>query len=431
MKRFGLGSKKSESGDDDSSRSALFGSRSKNKSPAASSNPYAQPPPPYSSDPYSQKPGAPPASGGYGLPSGPKQGPGSGGPKNPYEGQDNKYGRSSAGYGPGGPGYQSGYGGDRYGRDNGSAAPAPTSRYGAGGYGGLGRADPNNPDAADDNRDALFGGARERVQERQYNPALQEGSRGVSGAAEPPGGAYGTYQERQLTAEEEEEEDIQATKQEIRFMKQQDVAATRNALQIALEAEETGRGTLLRLGAQGEKIHNTEKNLDLSANQNRLADERSRELKKLNKSMFSVHVANPFTGEQRRRARDEAIIDRHHEERAQREVTRQTAFRTEQRMDQAFKDVSKKGANPPQKTTGLADRSKYQFEADSEDDEMENEIENNLTGIEGAVGRLNVLAKAHGREIEEQNKVLEGVIKKSDYVDDQIVMNSARLGRIR
>ncbi|KKZ60073.1 synaptosomal-associated protein, 23kDa [[Emmonsia] crescens] len=440
MKKFGFGSKKSEGGDEDSSRSALFGSRSKNKSPAASSNPYAQPPP--SGDSYSQGRGrgGPPGAGGYGLPSGPgrpgmnRPGPqANSGPRNPYENLDNKNGRANGGYAPGGPGYQSGYGGDRYGGD-GSAPPAPKSRYGPGGYGGLGRADPNDAASVDDNRDALLGDARVRQQERRFNPALQDVPQGgTSGAAaDDTDAAYApTYQERQLTAEEEEEEDIQAMKHDIRMIKQQDVSSTRNALRAALEAEETGRDTLVRLGAQGERIHNTEMNLDLASNQNKIADEKSRELKKLNKSMFAMHVANPFTGEQRRRARDEAIIDRHQEERLQREATRQAAFRTEQRMDETFKTLSKNAAHGPQKQTNLAERSKYQFEADSEDDEMENEIETNLSAIEGVTGRLNLLARAQGREVEQQNADLGRIIGKSDHVDDQIVMNSARLGRIR
>ncbi|EEH34681.1 transport protein sec9 [Paracoccidioides lutzii Pb01] len=435
MKKFGFGSKKNDGGDDESTRSALFGSKSKNKS-SASSNPYAQPPP--SGDPYSQ--GRGPVAGGYGLPSGPRQShpgmnppglPANPAPRNPYENLDNKYGRANGGYAPGGPGYQSGYGGDRYGRDD--SAPVAKSRYGPGGYGGLGRADPNDFSSVDDNRDALLGDARERMQERRYNPALQDVPQdGFSGAAANDADtAYGpTYQERQLTAEEEEEEDIQATKQEIRMVKQQDVSSTRNALRAALEAEETGRNTLIRLGAQGERIHNAEKNLDLASNQNKIADERSRELKKLNKSMFAMNVSNPFTGEQRRRARDEAIIERHQEERAQREATRKAAFRSEQRMDQTFKGLAKKANSAPQKETRLADRAKYQFEADSEDDEMENEIESNLTAIEGVTGRLNMLARAQGKEVEQQNEHLSRIMGKSDYVDDQIHINSARLGRI-
>ena len=124
-----------------------------------------------------------------------------------------------------------------------------------------------------------------------------------------------------------------------------------------------------------------------------------------------MHVSNPFTSEERQRARDEAILDRHQQERIQREETRQASFRTEQRLDRTFRDVSKQGDATKAKSN-LAERSKYQFEADSEDDEMENEIDSNLDALHGAAGRLNALARASGREIDEQNKHLERIIGK-------------------
>ncbi|EZF32400.1 Target SNARE coiled-coil containing protein [Trichophyton interdigitale] len=402
MKKFGFGKRNDDNGDD-SNRSALFGSRSKNKSPAPSNNPYAQPPP--STDPYS---GSRPQ--GYG---GMSQ-PGNHQPSSTYGGPP-----PNGGFAPGRQGNQGSYGQDRYG----GAPPANT-----GGYGGLGRVDPNDPGMKDGNRDALFGNAASRYQERQTSSAPPPYSGQQPDG--PSGPTYGKYQDRQLTAEEEEEEDIQAIKQDIRFMKQQDVSSTRNALRLAAEAEESGRATLARLGAQGERIHNTEKNLDLAANQNRIAEEKARELKKVNGSMFAMHISNPFTSEQRRRARDQAIIDRHQEERLQREETRLAAFRTEQRMDQTFKEISKKGETGP-KRTNLAERSKYQFEQDSEDDEMENEIESNLDALHGAATRLNALAKATGREIDEQDPHIKRIIGKSDFVDDQIHMNRSRLDRIR
>jgi hypothetical protein len=269
----------------------------------------------------------------------------------------------------------------------------------------------------DTNRDALFGGAGERFHQRQQNagapPPHTSNSGNQSGTYNESGtdGGYGGYQERQLTAEEEEEEDIQATKQEIRFIKQQDVSSTRNALRVAAQAEETARGTLARLGAQGERIHNTEKNLDLASNQNRIAEEKARELRKLNRSMFAVHVSNPFTSEERRRARDEAILDHHQQERIQREETRQAAFQTEQRLGRTFREMPKQGEATKPKSN-IAERSKYQFEADSEDDEMENEIDSNLDALHGAATRLNALARASGKEVDEQNKHLDRIIGK-------------------
>ena len=427
MKKFGLGKK---SDDDDSGRKALFGSRSKNKSPAPSNNPYANPAAP--PDPYTQAkmnagivpgaqqgggPRAPPGAG-YGLPSGPamKKGYGDMGAPNSDSMGNPGYGAAQAGY-PDNKGYgdnkygnQAGYGQERYGNNPyGSSQPAGGR---PGGYGGLGAVD-DDPSSNDANRDELFGGARERVQQR--------GSAGY-GAPPPPYGtepapnggqerSYGAYGDRQLTAEEEEEEDVSSAKQEIRRLKQQDISSTRNALRVAAEAEETGRNTLARLGAQGERLHNTDRNLDLAGNHQRIAEEKAKELKIANRSMFRAHVDNPFTSRGRER-RDQEILDKHQSERQQRDMTRQTAFESDQRMNNNFKSLGQPGPGGAKPKSSLADRAKYQFEADSEDDEMEDEIERNLGEIGDVTGRLHKLAVAQGNEIESQNQLLEGLAKK-------------------
>jgi hypothetical protein len=237
---------------------------------------------------------------------------------------------------------------------------------------------------ADAGRQALFGDARERAETRQQAGAPASDER-----------SYGAYGERQLTAEEEEEEDITATKQEIRFMKQQDVASTRNALQMAAAAEESGRTTLARLGDQGERIHNTERNLDLAANHNLSAEDKYKELKRLNRSMFAPNIGNPFTGKERRARRDEEIYERHQKEREQREATREAAYQDSARLNKSFKGIEQR---PPTTTTpkvNLAERAKYQFEADDEDEQLEDEIDANLDALSGAAGRLNLLARGN------------------------------------
>ena len=137
---------------------------------------------------------------------------------------------------------QSGYGSDRYGTAGGQSQRA-------GGYGGLGGEKKDD----DTNRNALFAGAQERVQQKQQQdgpnyggapPAYEDTSQGVGpgyGGSAYGGNTYNPgpkYEDRQLTAEEEEEEEVNATKQQIRFIKQGDVASTRNALRIAQQAEE-------------------------------------------------------------------------------------------------------------------------------------------------------------------------------------------------
>ncbi|KAI9700488.1 MAG: Meiosis-specific subunit of the t-SNARE complex [Bogoriella megaspora] len=427
---FGLGSKNknadADAGDGEASaRASLFSKR--NKTPSATSNPYAQAA--ASPDPYAAKSTPPPA----------------------YSNPNDNFRREKSPVPPGGYGGGGGYGanGGAYGAQGGYGSGG-ANRYGAepeqqlsrrpGGYGGFGRTESQATMDTQAGKDALFGGAAKRAAERpapaptqQQQPESSWGGdeSGYGGYGGGSSQSYGAYADRQLTAEEEEEEDVQATKQQIRQLKSQDVSSTRNALKIAAQAEETGRSTLARLGEQGERIHNTEKNLDLASNQNRRAEEKARELKTLNKSMFAMHVSNPFTAGKRREARDQDVYDKNFAEREQREQTRREAYRSEQRQQQFEKDLNGNPVRPTAGAKNLAERSKYQFEADSEDDEMENEIEGNLDLLHGAAKRLGNVSRAMGTEIDAQNKVIDRVTGKTDKVDDQIAMNRARLDRIK
>ncbi|KAJ5384024.1 hypothetical protein N7517_001935 [Penicillium concentricum] len=424
-----MGLFKKSDGDDDSNRRALFGSRKKDKSPSTPSNPYAQPIP---VDPYTK------AKIGAGVAPLPADHPAAnGGPasQSPHSiPSDNKYSANKYGN-------QGGYGSDRFG-GSGAGAGFPAngsgsgSRYGNGGYGGLGSSDPNDPAAADSARNELFGSANKKSPDNSAAspPPYSEGQ-GGQGQNNYGGGSneysMATFQDRQLTAEEEEEEEVQATKNEMRFVKQGDVASTRNALRAAAQAEETGRSTLARLGAQGESVHSTEKSLDMTAIEGRIAEDKAKELKTLNKSMFAVHVANPFTASRRRRERDEKVLNTHRDDRDTRDGTRSEAHQTNQRMDRVFRDIDRDAAKQGKgKKASVTERAKYQFEADSEDEALEDEIEQNLDLLGGATGRLNGLAKATGKELDEQNRHLERIMGKSDYVDDQIAMNRAKLDRI-
>ena len=77
-----------------------------------------------------------------------------------------------------------------------------------------------------------------------YNPAKAGSGRFFDGPSFPdraPG--------------EETEEDVEGIKQQTRFVKQETVASSRNALRLAREAEETALNTVNRLGDQsGEEV---------------------------------------------------------------------------------------------------------------------------------------------------------------------------------
>jgi hypothetical protein len=94
------------------------------------------------------------------------------------------------------------------------------------------------------------------------------------------------------------------------------------------------------------------------------------------------------------------------------------------------KELNKAGG-PARSKASLAERAKYQFEADSEDEQMEDEIDQNVDLLHGAAGRLNNLARAMGSEVDSQNKHIERIGGKVDKVDDEIALNRNRLDRIR
>ena len=255
MKKLGIGKKKD--GDDNGNHRALFGGRSKDKSTTPSTNnPYANLPtqadaynqakaragvPGYTQAQRGPSPAPPPAqpSGSVGMNGGYLDEKKSGG----YGDEKTSIGFGAmedpaprGGYGADRYGASSGYGADRYGTES-SQAGDGGSRYGPGGYGGLGAAP-----VPEDSKDSSFGGAndRSRKQEQQQvgygEPPPYEEGRQEGGYGRSTGPSYEAYGDRQLTAEEEEEEDVLATKQQIRFIKQEDVSSTRNALRMAAQA---------------------------------------------------------------------------------------------------------------------------------------------------------------------------------------------------
>jgi hypothetical protein len=145
--------------------------------------------------------------------------------------------------------------------------------------------------------------------------------------------------------------------------------------------------------------------------------------------MFAVHVSNPFTAKSRAQQRDNDIMERHRSDRDTRDATRKAAWESNARQDDNNRKMA--GMGGPGKKSTLADRAKFQFEADSEDDEMENEIDANLDALHGAARRLNYLGRAMGEEVDTQNQHLERISAKTDKVDDQIAMNRARLDRFK
>ncbi|KAK6842641.1 Protein transport protein SEC9 [Apiospora arundinis] len=294
---------------------------------------------------------------------------------------------------------------------------------GPGGYGGLG-----GPSGDDADRDALFSGARERADQRQQQPAAASGGGNYGNS----GTSYGGYGEhRELTAEEQEEEEVQDVRRQIKETKLASANSAENSERIAASAVETAMGTYARLGAQHERLNYTETLLDKASTSTREADVSTKKLKSLNRSMFAVHVNNPFTTNKRNAEMEKRTLDNHRADRDLRESTRKSGYDSNSRMEQGFKEIEKARSTDKWQRASGAEKSKYQFEDDSEDDAAEDRIDDAMARTAGHVSTLNSVARLMGKEIEDQNQLIDRLGDKSVRLDDAAKLNTERLKRIR
>ncbi|KAJ6519854.1 protein transporter SEC9 [Mycena sanguinolenta] len=275
----------------------------------------------------------------------------------------------------------------------------------------------------DEDRAALFSG---------YNPEKTGSGRffdgpGLDRDPPPPG--------------EETEEDVEGIKKQTKFLKQESASSTRNALRLAREAEDTARNTLNKLGTQSERLANTERHLDLSKGHSARADDKTDELKKLNRSIFRPVIT--FNKDGKRAAQEAKVQARYEEERSEREKTMLDIRDSQNRLGQAqtygreadrdeligesrgrFRSEAELGARKE-------GRKRYQFEATNSDDEIEDEIDDNLDEIGDATRRLKALGMAMGKELDKQNQRIDLIDQKTVNLDNKIVRNTERLKKVK
>ncbi|KAI1828590.1 hypothetical protein F4861DRAFT_535010 [Xylaria intraflava] len=445
MKKF-LG-KKSADRDEDPNRNALFGSRGSKASQPE--NPYAQ----TASDPYMEentkfagmtryqqarqglenRPGPPSTGRNDSMTSSASAPP-------PYS--DNSM--PSTGYGNNQYGTAGGYASaSKYAGSSYSNAPRQ------GGYGGLGRSDSADTDA---NRDALFSGARDRHQQQaqhqaQHQAAAPNNSSSdgyASGTTE--NNKYGGYgSQHELTEEEREAQEYRNLKDQIHSTTQASLATNQNSLRYMNQALETGLATYARLGAQNERLHHTDQLLDTATESHRHAEAQTKKLKSLNRSMFAVHVKNPFTEKRRTEEEEARIVQQNQADREIREATRRDKFAQHSRMERNFAGFDNPDRSTSSSASNRADRNKYTLEDDSDEeskaqlDAANDQIErgksspqpNNLEQMSIGVSRLKAVGKAMGEELDHGNKLIDRIGAKTDPLDDQIRVTNARMNRIR
>lgn len=315
--------------------------------------------------------------------------------------------QAPAGYGNDRFGTSSGYGGNKY---SGAGGPGGPAARGPGGYGGFG------PSDADANRDALFSGVQQRQAQQPSGP--QAGGYGSTG---PDAGAssYGGYgEQRELTEQEKEDLEVRKIRDETKNIRDASLASTENSLRTLENTLGGGTETYARIARQNEMLHNTNQHIDRAAIANRLAKEKTAELKTLNRSMFAVHVSNPFTSKARKAEEDAKFLAQHREDRAIREATRHEKISQNTRMESSFRELSAQQRQVPASFSraNRADRYKYLDEDNSEDEEEKNaeaekedRIAYNQERMLGMTKQLNTLARGLGDEIGHSNKLIDDI----------------------
>ena len=265
---------------------------------------------------------------------------------------------------------------------------------------------------------------------------------GAGSAAPSAAGSANLYEQTPYTSSDPystegpvlspEEEEIQAIKYDIRNAKQESLSSTRNALRLAREAEETGSNTMMKLGEQSDKIGDTERSLDVAKAHTSRAEDNARQIARLNQSIFRPH----FTWNKRKK-REEAelrALQRHIEEREERELTRAEMLSSQRLVDDsiekgAFRKLRNKLSNnePMEALDPKAQRERFQFEATQSDDELEDELDSNLDEISKLSARMNVLGRAMGQEVENQNMRIGRVSDKTTALDTRVYAGTQRL----
>jgi len=211
-------------------------------------------------------------------------------------------------------------------------------------------------------------------------------------------------------AGEGDDDDVEGIKKQTRYVKQESVNSTRNALRLAREAEEVGQNTMGRLAEQSGKLYGTELHLSAARLHADRAKDKTKQLKDLNRSIF--RPAWTIT-----------------KERKEVEVPDPTGDYNPVREVPDDIGNSLVGGKKEQRST--EQRKRYQFDATASDDEMEDEIDDNLDEISNVTGKLKGLAMTMGDELNRQNGYINVIDDKTGHLDDRIRSNTERLKRIK
>jgi hypothetical protein len=196
-----------------------------------------------------------------------------------------------------------------------------------------------------------------------------------------------------------EEREIQSYKREIRATNQKSLLSTESALTKAEEAEETGRNVLKQLNAQHIKLTNAERNIELAKGMAEEAAEKTKELEQLKSVPFFVYV--PAAGE--KKGAEKRAAKKFDREMEAAERSRREAFESSKQIDRTLHSKDRDGQRKDTESKG---DSKYLFEPDPQDRQINQKVGENMDKLEIATKHLKDLALATSGEIDRHNKVI-------------------------
>ena len=178
-----------------------------------------------------------------------------------------------------------------------------------------------------------------------------------------------------------------------------------------------------------ESLANTERHLDVAKGHSQRAEDKTDELKQLNRSIFRPVIT--FNKEAKRAAQEAKIQQRYDEDREEREKAMLDIRETQNRLGRAATYGQQGGSDRTLTATELnmrkEQRKRYQFEATASDDEIEDEIDGNLDEIAGMTKRLKALGTAMGEELDRQNVRIGRITEKTDGLDNRLYVNTQRV----
>ena len=189
-----------------------------------------------------------------------------------------------------------------------------------------------------------------------------------------------------------------------------------------------------------EKLANTERHLDVSKGHSVRVDDKTDELKKLNRSIFRPAIT--FNKDAKRAAQEAKLQSRYDNEREEREKAMTDIRESHNRLGQAAaygrvgdddEGINSSGAGRGRYKTeqqiaeSKAERKRFQFESTGSDDELEDELDDNLDEMSNGLKSLKALSLAMGQELGEQNTRIGRIEQKTVGLDDRLGRNTERV----